>query len=83
MKTKAIATLALVFGLALTSALAADTGSAARNPGVHDQVHSVGGQLGVTYAPWMLSVNFHGFYEFAAEDRFQGSSFGVNIGKKF
>ena len=60
-----------------------DSGSAARNPGVHDQVHAVGGQLGVTYAPWMLSVNVHGFYEFAAEDRFQGSSFGLTIAKKF
>lgn len=60
-----------------------DTGSAAKNPGVHDQVHAVGGQLGVTYVPWMLSVNFHGFSEFAAQDRFQGSSFGLNIAKKF
>jgi hypothetical protein len=31
----------------------------------------------------MLSVNFHGFYEFAAQDRFQGQSFGVSIAKKF
>jgi hypothetical protein len=29
------------------------------------------------------SVNFHGFYEFVAQDRFQGQSFGLNIGKKF
>jgi len=28
-------------------------------------------------------VNFHGFYEFASEDRFQGASFGVSIAKKF
>jgi hypothetical protein len=60
-----------------------DTGSAAKNPGVHDQVHSVGGQLGLTYAPWLLSVNFHAFYEFASEDRFQGQSFGLNITKMF
>jgi len=60
-----------------------DTGSAAKNPGVHDQVHAVGGQLGLTYAPWLLSVNFHAFYEFASEDRFQGQSFGLNITKMF
>ena len=60
-----------------------DTGSAARNPGVHDEVHAVGGQLGLTYVPWLLSVNFHGFYEFSAQDRFQGASFGLNIAKKF
>ena len=28
-----------------------DTGSAARNPSVHDEVHAVGGQLGLTYVP--------------------------------
>ena len=58
-----------------------DTGSAANN--TRDQVHAVGGQFGVTYAPWMLSVNFHGFYEYWAVDRFQGTSFGLNISKKF
>jgi hypothetical protein len=30
-----------------------DTGSAAKNPDVHDQVHAVGGQLGLTYVPWL------------------------------
>ena len=60
-----------------------DTGSAAKNPGVHDQVHAVGGQVGLTYIPWMLSMNVHGFYEYSATDRFQGQSFGLNISKKF
>jgi len=60
-----------------------DSGSGARNPGVHDQVHAAGGQLGLTYVPWMLSANFHGFYELASKDRFQGASFGLNIAKKF
>jgi hypothetical protein len=46
-------------------------------------VVSVGGQLGLTYVPWVLSVNFHGFEEYAARDHFQGASFGVNIAKKF
>jgi len=28
-------------------------------------------------------VNFHGFYEYAAENRFEGVSFGINLIKKF
>jgi hypothetical protein len=48
-----------------------------------DQVHAAGGQLGLTYIPWVLSVNFHGFYEYDAESRFQGSSFGFSVAKKF
>jgi hypothetical protein len=28
-------------------------------------------------------VNCHGFYEYAAENRFQGASFGINLIKKF
>ncbi|MBL9133058.1 MAG: transporter [Verrucomicrobiaceae bacterium] len=60
-----------------------DKGSHAKNPNIHDSVHAVGGQLGLTYVPWMLSVNFRGMYEFAARDRFQGHSFGLNIAKKF
>ncbi len=60
-----------------------DSGSAASNPSVHDEVHAVGGQLGVSYVPWALSVNFRGLYEFAAVDRFQGWSIGLNIAKQF
>jgi hypothetical protein len=60
-----------------------DTGSAARNPSVHDQVHAVGGQIGLTYVPWMAVLNFHYFYEFSSEDRFQGQSFSLSITKKF
>jgi hypothetical protein len=58
-----------------------DSGSAASN--TRDQAHAAGGQLGLTYVPWMLSANFHGFYEYSAENRFQGGSFGVSIAKKF
>ena len=47
------------------------------------QVHAVGGQLGVTYVPWVLSINVHGFYEYLAVSRFQGGSFGVSVAKKF
>jgi hypothetical protein len=60
-----------------------DSGRDARNPSVHDQVHAVGGQLGLMHVPSVLALNFHGFYEYAARDRFQGASFGVNITKRF
>jgi hypothetical protein len=60
-----------------------DSGSDARNPNVHDQVHAVGGQLGLTYVPWVASLNMHYFGEFAAQDRFQGQVFGVSVAKKF
>jgi hypothetical protein len=50
---------------------------------VHDQVHAVGGQLGLTYLPWQAALNFHAFYEFSAQDRFQGQAFGLNLSKKF
>lgn len=47
--------------------------------GAHDSVHGVGFQLGLTYVPWKALVNFHYFNEFAAEDRFEGSSCGLNL----
>ncbi|HRI13957.1 MAG TPA: transporter [Verrucomicrobiota bacterium] len=58
-----------------------DSGSDANS--IKDQVHAVGGQLGVTYVPWNLVLNFHAFYEYAARDRFQGQSYGLSIAKKF
>ena len=57
------------------------TGSDAR--GSRSQVHAVGGQLGLTYVPWNAFITFHGFYEYAAESRFQGASIGLNLGIKF
>jgi hypothetical protein len=60
-----------------------DSGSDARNPGVHDQVHAVGGQLGLTYVPWIASLNVRYFGEFAAQDRFQGQVIGLSVAKKF
>lgn len=59
-----------------------DAGRDAQN-NVHDQVHGVGGQLGLTYVPWVVALNFHGFAEFHSQDRFQGDAFGVNLSKKF
>ena len=53
------------------------------NPDSRTQVSGIGGQIGVTYVPWMLIVNFRGFYEYHAEERVQGASFGINVTKKF
>jgi hypothetical protein len=43
----------------------------------------VGGQLGLTYVPWSLALNFHGFYEYYTRDRFQGTALGLSVAKKF
>ena len=43
----------------------------------------VGGQIGLTCVPWNAALNFHYFHEFAAEDRFQGESIGLNFAIKF
>lgn len=59
------------------------TGSAAVFGGSRSQVHGVGGQVGLTYVPWGAFITFHGFYEYAAESRFQGASIGLNLGIKF
>ena len=48
-----------------------------------DQIHGVGGQLGITSVPQSLVLNLHAFYEYEARDRFQGQSYGINIAKKF
>ncbi len=60
-----------------------DTGSDAATPHAHDEVHAVGGQVGLTYVAWGAALNFRGRYEFAASDRFQGQSFSINLAKKF
>lgn len=59
-----------------------DKGKDAAN-GVLDQVHGVGGQVGVTSVPWETALNFHYFHEVAAQDRFRGHVFGLNLSKKF
>jgi len=50
---------------------------------IRDQVHAAGGQLGLTFVPWAVSLNLRGFGEFASEARFQGWSLGLNLAKKF
>ena len=47
-----------------------DSGSGGSD--VRDQVHAIGGQIGLTYVPWSAVVNVKYLNEFAAEDRFQG-----------
>jgi hypothetical protein len=59
------------------------TGRDAINASARSQVHGVGGQVGLTYVPWSAFINFHGFYEYAAQSRFQGASLGLNVGIKF
>jgi hypothetical protein len=60
-----------------------DTGSDATNPNVQDEVHAVGLQLGLTFVPQTLTLNLLVLYEFVAKDRFQGTSLGLNLAKKF
>jgi hypothetical protein len=60
-----------------------DSGEDAIKPTKRDQVQAVGGQLGLTQVKWNASLNFHYFYEFAARDRFQGESVGLNLAIKF
>lgn len=59
------------------------TGANALTANPKSQVHAVGGQFGLAYVPWSAFVTVHGFYEYAAESRFQGVSIGLNFGIKF
>ena len=58
-------------------------GSLTESPGARTRVGAIGGQLGLTYVPWDLVLNFRGFYEYYADDRVQGGTFSVNLVKKF
>jgi hypothetical protein len=57
------------------------TGSLAQTGRTH--VGGIGGQVGLTYVPWNLILNFRGFYEYYADARVQGASFSINLLKKF
>ncbi len=59
------------------------TGSLTQSPSARTHVGAIGGQIGLTYAPWNLVLDFHGFYEYYADTRVQGSTFGINLLKKF
>ncbi len=56
-----------------------DSGSAARNPDVHDRVHAVGLQMGVTAPKRGMVLTIRWLHQFAAVDRFQGDSIGLNF----
>jgi hypothetical protein len=60
-----------------------DSGTEARNPSVHDRVHAVGVQVGVTAVKKVMALNFHWFHEYSAVDRFQGTAIGVSFTCKF
>jgi hypothetical protein len=60
-----------------------DSGSAARNPTQHFQVHGVGGQVGLSYLPWNAALTMHGYYEYYAENGFQGGSLSLSLSIKF
>lgn len=59
------------------------TGSLVQSPDARSTVCGIGGQIGLTYVPWDLVLNFRGFQEYHAEARVQGSSFSINLVKKF
>ena len=59
------------------------TGQRFGNASDHSQVQAVGGQIGLTYVPWSLVVNFHAFHEYYAANRVQGDSLGLNVIWKF
>ena len=60
-----------------------DSGRAATNPTVHQQVHAAGGQIGLTYVPWSSYLTFHAFEEFSATARLEGVAYGVTLAIKF
>jgi hypothetical protein len=60
-----------------------DSGSAARNPTQHTQVHGVGAQIGLTYDPWNAELNVHAFYQYSSDLTLQGESFGLSFAIKF
>jgi hypothetical protein len=59
------------------------TGSLTESPSSRTHVGAIGGQIGLTYVPWNLVLHFHSFYEYYADTRVQGSTFGINLMKKF
>jgi hypothetical protein len=60
-----------------------DDGADARNPGVHDRVHAIGGQLGYAMPKWRLGITMKYLYEYYAEDRFRGQALTWSIGYQF
>jgi len=57
-----------------------DTGSDSNN--VNDQIHAVGGQLGLTIVPSNVAINFRYLHEYSARDRFMGDWYSVSFAVK-
>ncbi len=57
-----------------------DHGSGASD--LRDQIHAIGGQLGLTYVPWSAALNVKFLTEYYAEDRFQGNVISVTVAVK-
>jgi len=60
-----------------------DSGTDATNAGVHDSVHAVGVQVGMTSVKRNITLNFSWLHEYSAVDRFQGNSIGLNFAARF
>jgi hypothetical protein len=60
-----------------------DSGRNAAASPVKDEVHAVGVQVGLVEVPRYGTLSFRYLNEFAAEDRFEGESFGLNFAMKF
>lgn len=58
------------------------SGSGVIGPNNFSRVNAVGGELNLTYPRWSLVLTIHGFYEYSADSRLRGSSFGINMGGK-
>jgi hypothetical protein len=56
------------------------TGPNVSNPNDLHQVHGIGGQIGVIFVALNLQLNFRYLHEYYSENRFQGNSYGVNLG---
>jgi hypothetical protein len=61
-----------------------DSGSAVLQPlNVKDEIHAIGGQLGLVYIPWNASLTFRYLAEYNAEARFEGDLFTLTVAKGF
>jgi hypothetical protein len=63
--------------------VSSDSGTDATNAGVHDSVHAVGVQVGMTSVKRNITLNFSWLLEYSAVDRFQGNSVGLNFAARF
>lgn len=50
---------------------------------VKDEIHGIGGQIGLAYIPWNASLTFRYLTEYNAEARFEGDLFTLTIAKGF